>query len=201
MKLAFLSLTLIHVLEACPFSMGFNGPNPHEDGDFLLGEDRGLQERFSGTPAEAVAQAQADILQLITMDDDLGPKFLRLAFHDCVGGRCDGCVNLSNTANAGLGRPMEELAATVDRYQDQMTRADVWALAALTAVELMQGSHGPTYSFDYVGRATCGDNMRGGPDHQMPSNHITTGDLLTFFSEQFDFSDRETVAIMGAHSV
>jgi hypothetical protein len=42
--------------------------------------------------AEVIAQARSDITALIDNEPTLGAKFLRLAFHDCVGG-CDGeCV-------------------------------------------------------------------------------------------------------------
>ena len=38
---------------------------------------------------QIVAQARSEIESAIRRDRRLGPKFLRLAFHDCVGG-CDG---------------------------------------------------------------------------------------------------------------
>ena len=36
-------------------------------------------------------------------DPMLAAQALRLSFHDCVGG-CDGCVNVAQAANIGLGR-------------------------------------------------------------------------------------------------
>ena len=41
-------------------------------------------------PIEAVAN---DIRALLDTDPDLGAKFVRLGFHMCVGGSCDGCVS------------------------------------------------------------------------------------------------------------
>ena len=46
---------------------------------------RSLQDRFTGTPAEAIAAAKQDIISLIDETGRLGPKFVRLGFHDCVG--------------------------------------------------------------------------------------------------------------------
>ncbi len=80
------------------------------------------------------------------------------------------------------------------------TRADVWALAAMTAADEMQQGDSVQYSFDFYGRETCGD-MRGGPDITMPSNHITTDELLDFFEVEFGFGPQESVAIMGAHTL
>ena len=31
---------------------------------------------------------------------------VRLSFHDCVGEKCDGCINNQNPENAGLGPPL-----------------------------------------------------------------------------------------------
>jgi hypothetical protein len=217
LKTALLALIALRSLEACPFSH-LSGDNPHsaeqpEDQRMLLQDaseeplaikhfaDRKLQNRFDGSSAEAIDAAQAEILNIMQEEPRLGPKFVRLGFHDCVGG-CDGCVDMSNPDNAGLDPPIDALLFTVSFYQDQLTRADIWALAALTAAEAMQ-RNAPgrmTYNFDYYGRESCPDE-RGGPDVQMPSNHISTGDLLDFFADQFDFDPTETVAIMGVHTL
>lgn len=56
----------------------------------------------------------------------------------------------------------------------------------------------------YIGRTDCeGADARGfgGPEVEMPSNHLTTHELLEFFKEYFDFDTEETVIIMGVHAV
>ncbi|XP_067942261.1 uncharacterized protein [Watersipora subatra] len=61
--------------------------------------------------------------------------FIRLAFHDCVGG-CDGCLNLRNPSNAGLSFYKEPLDLMYREFIfPKMSRADWYALAGLTAVE------------------------------------------------------------------
>ena len=44
------------------------------------------------TPNDLIENAKSDILALTTNNIPLKAKFLRLGFHDCVGG-CDGCVS------------------------------------------------------------------------------------------------------------
>ena len=61
---------------------------------------------------------------------------LRLTFHDCVGG-CDGCINVNDPDNAGLGTLVADLEQV---YQEEglvdiISRADLWALLGIWAVE------------------------------------------------------------------
>jgi hypothetical protein len=215
LKTALLALIALPSLEACRFShLGGDNPQaeqPEEQRMLQLQEARDeplatkhFADRkllFVGNANEAIEAAKAEILDIMQTEPRLGPKFVRLGFHDCVGG-CDGCVDMNNSDNAGLDPPIAALSSTVSFYQEQLTRADVWALAALSAAEAMQ-RNAPgrmTYNFEYYGRESCSDE-RGGPDVQMPSNHILTEDLLEFFHDKFDFDPTETVAIMGVHTL
>ena len=197
--------------EACPFS-NLGGENPHQVDDRVLEQadpvaslpkrivDRTLQARFQGSPADAIATAKIDILDIMQEDPRLGPKFVRLGFHDCVGGLCDGCVDMNNSDNAGLGLPMDALVGVSMFYENQLTRADIWALAAMTAAEAMQQGGRFSYDFEYYGRDTCPD-MQGGPVVAMPSAHLTTENLLDFFDVNFGFGTSQAVAMMGAHTL
>jgi hypothetical protein len=40
-----------------------------------------------------------------------------------------------------------------------------------------------------------------GPHRKLPSTDITTADLFHFFSQDFGFDEKETVALMGAHTL
>ena len=60
-----------------------------------------------------------------------------IVFHDCVSDSCDGCINPDNDSNAGL----EDIISSLDElyvgnYDDAMSRADFWALAAIEAVNI-----------------------------------------------------------------
>ena len=135
------------------------------------------------------------------------PKFLRLGFHDCVGG-CDGCVDLSNPDNRGLDEPIEAISLIVQKYKDFYSRADIWALATLVsadkAVNAERKPEGLTFPMTFIGRLECkGADAKGygGPHVDIPSSDLTTHELLKFFSDTFGFTSDETVAIMGAHAV
>lgn len=152
-----------------------------------------------------IEEATSDIMLLIRANNNrLRPKFVRLGFHDCLGG-CDGCIDLTNPDNFGLEEPIDALASVVAAYTREggLTRADIWAMAAMLAAQDAQPrNRGVSYDFHWYGRATCSaTDGKGGPNRSMPSPDFTTSGLLHFFSSEFGFSARETVAIMGAHSI
>ena len=97
--------------------------------DFTLHE--GKQTSFTQGP-------QAEMIDLITKfetqfgtnstdDAAMRAKFVRLGFHDCVGG-CDGCID-SGADNNGLDIPIYALQHIVDEA-NELSRADVWAAGA-----------------------------------------------------------------------
>jgi len=62
-------------------------------------------------------------------------KAVRLSFHDCIGG-CNGCLDLTNANNAGLG-PIRDLYEELymdpkHKFHEAISRADMWALLGLT---------------------------------------------------------------------
>ena len=150
---------------------------------------------------EALMNARNDIVWLLS--GSMSPKFVRLAFHDCVGG-CDGCVNLSNPENFGLDIPIDALAPIVSQYSDVLTRADIWVLAGMVAAQETQPRY-PQVAFDmqFAGRPVCPeDDPKGGPQRHFPSSHFVTAELLDYFSETFPgFTTRDTVALLGAHTL
>ena len=105
-----------------------------------------------------------------------------------------------------LGRALSLELSAVQLYTTQARLLANWGLdeparklQGEAAEEMQQGGR-VTYEYEYYGRETCGD-MRGGPDVSLPSSHLTTEDLLEFFAEGFNFNKRESVAIMGAHTL
>ena len=120
---------------------------------------------------------------------------MRLRFHDCVGG-CDGCVNLSNPDNNGLELPIDQLAPIVKEYTGTgITQADVWAIAA-------QNNAAQDYEVAWYGCPTFNDiTGKGGPNPELPSADLDSRSLGLFFLNEFQFTPRETAAILGAHSL
>jgi hypothetical protein len=89
-------------------------------------------------------------------------------------------------------------------YSAQLTRADCWALAGLTALEEMEPTGSVSFPLEYIGRPTCEDGGSLGnslSDEQFASPVVTTDELLDFFFDEFEFSNEQAVAIMGAHTL
>ncbi len=60
------------------------------------------------------------------------------AFHDCVT-VCDGCINITDSSNAGLFGVIEELEGLYDDTYSVsysgLSRADFWAIASIAAID------------------------------------------------------------------
>ena len=97
-----------------------------------------------------------------------------------------------------------------------MTRADIWVLAALQGASGSQPNgdqDNQEFAMDWIGRPTCDDlnlaidcvenscTQTRGPDRALPSPNLDTHELLAYFSTEFGFDARDTVAIMGAHTL
>jgi len=170
------------------------------------------------TPAQLLAAARNEILSIIEGMNSVGPKFVRLAFHDCVGG-CDGCVDLLNLDNFGLEVPIGALDHVVASYAKRnVTRADIWALAAHIAADVAQQDQPgkAEYSFDWYGRPTCETintvcfnekkhevpcSATRGPHRELPSPNLDTHGVLKYFDETFGLDAEETTILMGVHSL
>jgi Peroxidase len=171
--------------------------------------------------AQDLASARSMIAGMIANDADLAPKFLRLVFHDCLGG-CDGCVDMNNPENFGLDKPIDALEGVFQQISGGgggtvLSRADLWALSATVAVDLVQSRPDAIdFPFTFWGRKDCTtrDTCLGaegqsvpctpkfGPHHQHPRMHFDTADLYHFFASEFGFSAREAiVAMAGGHTI
>ena len=161
------------------------------------------------TPDTTLADIQAAMNAILSIaraaNGRLRPKFVRLGFHDCIGG-CDGCIDLTNFDNNGLEEPIDALAQVIVDHTNEggLTRADIWAMAAMVSAQDAQPNNNDqqAYNFEWYGRSTCtAADGKGGPDRALPSADLETHQLLAFFNGEFGLNERETVAIMGAHSI
>ncbi len=175
-------------------------------------------EEPSGEDENRLKELTAEIDATIKSDSHLAPGYVRLGFHDCVGG-CDGCIDMKNTDNKGLEKSLDVLESICGKYKGtKITMADCIALAALRGAYLTQPDNSEKRAFEmnWIGRPTCEDmnevckdkdgievtcTTRSGPHREMPSANLTTHGLLAWFKEHFDFNKKETVAIMGAHTI
>lgn len=181
----------------------------------------------TATIKEVMKRARRKIELLIFDDDDLIGKFLRLVFHDCVGG-CDGCVDLTNPENNGLGKPIDILQPLADEFGPQgLTRTDIWMLSSLVASELALPfeNNDLLFPLDWIGRQTCESRFENvtsqstghcgfdfggnptkcsstrGPHVDQPHGTSGTKSIMEFFDDEFGFTPQQVTAIMGAHSV
>ena len=142
----------------------------------------------AATVAEDIADARAAIASLIEDDQTLAPKFLRLGFHDSVGG-VDGCVDMNDDENFGLEIPIAALEA-LPTY-DALSRADLWALAALVgAYESQEEPRARAFPLEHFRRVNCEDaaecrstscGPRDGPPRFIPNGNLHTPKLLQCF--------------------
>lgn len=102
-----------------------------------------------------VAAIQDEINLTISKNVSIAPKYVRLGFHDCVGG-CDGCVDMSDANNRGLDIAIRELEPIVTKYKGTagISRADIWAISALTAAEVSTKGM-LNFPVNWIGRKDC----------------------------------------------
>ncbi|KAL7546775.1 hypothetical protein ACHAWF_010124 [Thalassiosira exigua] len=162
--------------------------------------------------------------------EDAGQVLRDLSFRDCRPPRFltprprsvlpPGSVDMNNPDNAGLQTPIDYLEPVVDKFTHyHVTRADIWVLATLEGAGGTQPTDGPhnrPFAMDWYGRPNC-ETLAGGtespscvdglckqdrgPDRTLPSPSETTATLLHYFDNEFGLTPRETVALMGAHTL
>mmetsp|Transcript_37550 Transcript_37550/g.106037 ORF Transcript_37550/g.106037 Transcript_37550/m.106037 type:complete len:403 (+) Transcript_37550:107-1315(+) len=162
-----------------------------------------LQGLGGGAALLDVVQAvRGRVASILKEEPKLGPKMVRLSFHDCVGG-CDGCIDLEDGNNWGLEMPISALDPIAKDFASHISRADVWAIAGITANQVLQKDTHLEFTFDKWGRLDCGPSATGTPQPQreLPSPNLDTQDVLDYFKAVFGHTPEETVAIMGAHTL
>jgi Peroxidase len=195
---------LLAAAEACPY-LAREQDKQHDLGCRDTPNQNSGVRRAQVTPPtsveEAIQTATTMITQIVTDDPPMGAKCIRLSFHDCVGGICDGCVELASPSNFGLKAPIDALDPVVQICGPYLTPGDVWALCGLVSARVSQKVTSVEFPLQFVGRPHCaGGDTTGGPHRILPSAHFTTNKVVTFFANEFGFTESDTVAILGAHS-
>jgi len=165
------------------------------------------------------AAVTRDILTLIPTDGNqqragiLG-GFVRLAFHDAgtydrnnpeTSGKSDGCVDLSAPDNAGLSTLIDLLAPVVNRHSLIMSRADIWNLAANTAIKMSLPNRGGTLNIPLrYGRIDVADATSAcseSDNNKLPNAELSHQHTTAVFVERMGFTQLEITALMGAHTL
>ncbi|KAJ8602063.1 hypothetical protein CTAYLR_002789 [Chrysophaeum taylorii] len=148
------------------------------------------------------------VREAIAAEPGLAGKLVRLAFHDSVRGRPNGSVRyeLQDPENVGLAVPL----AVVEELCGHLSTADAIALAAAEALAAAGGPIVPVR----LGRRDASEadarflrhpigsgNERDVVRTALPSPGLSTVGIRRFFGRRLGFSDEETVALMGAHTL
>ncbi len=129
---------------------------------------------------------------------------------------------MSNPDNNGIGNAIGVLDPVVQQFANSSTglsRSDIWALAVTVGVDV--ADHGTitqpiNFTMDWFGRVDCENanevcrNMFGevvacistlGPSRIHAQPTFNSDDVFNYFDTHFGFDQRQTVTIMGAHTV
>ena len=143
-------------------------------------------------------------------------KLIRLVFHDCVAG-CDGCLNLTNPDNNGLGEIYQEVNMLYDsQFKDTgMSRADFIALQAVVATRVAADKQNCTQLtpncdnsakprpelFIRYGRKDCATSPNSTDDVEFPDPHRGHAHVMEVFRDGMNMTERQVVALIGAHTL
>jgi len=159
-----------------------------------------------------VNKAKSDLKETLFLNRaDRFAHVVRIAFHDCVGG-CDGCINRNNPDNFG---PMLDTLDEADkiynaRYKRTMSRADFYILTAVTALEESLQFNNANLTSNFIrpvkfnfkyGRCDCSTSPHTTDDREFPHGHFDYKKVMDFFKQEFGFNVRQSVAILGAHTL
>ncbi len=143
-------------------------------------------------------------------------KFLRAAFHDCMGG-CDGSINIVNTDNRGLEDFVKKLTdaytAAINptninsyKYFSRMSRADFWVLAETRALAWgIKNANNGTFTTSLppfsAGRSSPLSSSNGPNEPSIfPNAAGTWAAMLTVMQNGNPFiSETDIVALLGLH--
>mmetsp|Transcript_26956 Transcript_26956/g.56797 ORF Transcript_26956/g.56797 Transcript_26956/m.56797 type:complete len:280 (-) Transcript_26956:435-1274(-) len=155
---------------------------------------------------------KADLTQLVRTRE-CAPILVRLSWHDagtfckaeagkghCLAGGAAGAQRFADGesqhgANAGLGIARDLLQPFKEKYP-QVSYADLWALAAVVAI---QECGGPVVPFR-AGRSDIKSSSECVPEGRLPDGDKDASHVRSVFN-RMGFDDAEIVALSGAHTL
>lgn len=163
---------------------------------------------------------KAEIVAAIEADEEkrgdgtsMGPTLVRLAWHasgtysifDKTGGSSAASMRFAPEsdwgANAGL-KPARDFLETFKKKYPFLSYGDLWTLASVAAIEAMGG---PKIPWRPGRRDADQKTLKTLPDGRLPNAnmgcaHATNAHVRDIFG-RMGFSDREIVALLGAHAI
>ena len=156
---------------------------------------------------EAVKEDIRKLLSDPTKEDTWGPVLVRLAWHasgtysvfDHTGGSNGAtmrfCPESRHGANNGLAIARNALEPIKKKHAG-ISYADLWVLASIVAIKEMGG---PDVKFT-PGRTDAPDGRHAPPNGRLPDATRNADHIRAIFY-RMGFSDREIVALLGAHAL
>ncbi|OMO66741.1 Plant peroxidase [Corchorus olitorius] len=158
---------------------------------------------------EAEKIIRTRVHQLFKIKAAVAPALVRLAFHDCFVEGCDGSILLDAVQGMESEKdspPNQSLKGfeIIDMIKSELEEvcpgavscADILVLAARESV-LLTG--GPFYPLN-TGRRDSTAAFADSATNELPSPHADLSETLASFSSK-GFDERETVSLLGAHSI
>ena len=164
------------------------------------------------SPAVDYAAVRKAIAKLIEEDDTRGPLFVRLAWHasgtyskhDKSGGSSGGLIRFTPEAGWGANVGLDKARGLLEGVKAKfpaLSYADLFILSGVVAVEEMGGPQVPFRP----GRKDHDSGKASPPDGRLPAaDQGCPGKTVKHVRDVFyrmGFSDREIVALLGAHSL
>jgi len=154
-------------------------------------------------------QTLESVDDLISKDEEIIPSMIRMAFHDCVGHSCDGCINFDDGHNKGITLTVKKVDDLWKPYDKTISRADFWQLAshvALIRSGLKRKCHDKKHCsfFDlqfWWGRKDCHTAPHSYHGDYTGDGHGDYSEIKKVLHGNFGLDDTEIVALMGIHSV
>jgi len=142
---------------------------------------------------------------------DVTAGAIQLAFHDAgtydpsatEKGGMDGCACDKKEANTGLNFIKAILAPVYTKYEAYLTRADFWAIVGNAAVKAsVPAANAPlTVAFKYGRSDVACDSCTLAVADRLPNENLSTDHVRDVFITRMKFTQKEVVALMGAHSM
>lgn len=143
---------------------------------------------------------------------DVTAGAIQLAFHDAGTwdptetnkGGMDGCACDLKEANKGLDYIKELLEPIYTSYKSKLSRADFWAICGNAAVKAsVPAANAGSFDIGFkYGRkdVDCSQCTLAVAD-RLPNENFSADHVIKVFRDRMGFSQKETVALMGAHSL
>ena len=160
--------------------------------------------RFLSQTQTQIESAEKLVNSYFETHTSVYPKMVRFAFHSCVGpSGCNGCININHPDNKGLENILEDLNELYIQTSG-FSRADFWALSAVTVLDFVKPSKTENKKEYIFGRIDCEQSPNETDFWEYPEPRKDWAHVERIFGENsiFGLTVNETVALIGgAHSL